>query len=135
MDPILVDTSIWIDYIRQRDTNQVVLLRKYLKLADLNIYITPVILQEVLQGVGEDGLFNQIKNNLTSLAILKLDPVDAAIEAARLYRDLRSKGVTVRKPNDCLIAHYAIFYDIPMLHNDADFDQIARFSALRIAQP
>ena len=135
MDPILVDTSIWIEYIRQRDTNQVVLLRKHLKLADLSIYITPVILQEVLQGVGEDGLFNQIKNNLTSLAILKLDRVDAAIEAARLYRDLRSKGVTVRKPNDCLIAHYAIFYDIPMLHNDADFDQIARFSALRIAQP
>jgi predicted nucleic acid-binding protein len=46
---------------------------------------------------------------------------------------LRKKGVTIRKPNDCLIAHHAIFYDIPVLHNDVDFDQIARFTALRLA--
>ena len=65
--------------------------------------------------------------------MLLLDPVEAAIGAAQLYRMLRKKGVTIRKPNDCLIAHYAIYYDIPILHNDVDFDQIARHVALRIA--
>ncbi len=133
MEPILVDTSIWIDYIRQRDTDQVRLLGKYLRLSDLNIYVTSTIIQEVLQGVHEDFLFNQVKRNMLALIMLKLDPVEAAIEAAQLYRTLRKKGVTIRKPNDCLIAHYAMFYDIPILHNDADFDQIARFTALRIA--
>lgn len=134
MEPVLVDTSVWIDYIRQYDISQVRLLKKYLHVSDLNIYMTSTIVQEVLQGVHEDFLFNQVKRNLLALAILKLDPVEAAIEAAQLYRSLRKKGVTIRKPNDCLIAHHAIFYDMPILHNDADFDQIARFTALRIAR-
>lgn len=133
MEPILVDTSVWIDYIRQNDTSQIKLLEKYIRIADFNVYITSTILQEVLQGVHQDSQFKQIQRNMTSLAILKLDPVEAAIEAAQLYRSLRKKGVTIRKPNDCLIAHYAIFYDIPVLHTDVDFDQIARFTALRIA--
>ncbi|GAB4050855.1 type II toxin-antitoxin system VapC family toxin [Spirosoma litoris] len=134
MEPVLVDTSVWIDYIRQRDVAQARLLQKYLRLSDESIYMTATIVQEILQGVYEDSLFNQVKRNLLALAILKLDPVEAAIEAATLYRTLRKKGVTIRKPNDCLIAHYAIFYDIPVLHNDIDFDQIARFTALRIAK-
>lgn len=133
MEPILIDTSVWIDYIRQQDTTQVRLLKKYLHFSDLNIYVTATVVQEVLQGVHEDSLFNQVKKNLLSLAILKLDLVEAAIEAAQLYRALRKKGVTIRKPNDCLIAHYAIFYDMPILHSDVDFDQIARCTALRIA--
>ncbi|MBD2701741.1 PIN domain nuclease [Spirosoma sp. BT702] len=134
MEPTLIDTSVWIDYIRQQDTTQVRLLKKYLYYSDLNIYVTSTIIQEVLQGVHEDSLFNQVKKNLLSLAFLKLDLVEAAIGAAELYRVLRKKGVTIRKPNDCLIAHYAIFYDMPILHRDADFDHIARFSALRIAK-
>lgn len=63
--------------------------------------------------------------------MLQLNPIEAAIGAADLYRTLRKKGVTIRKPNDCLIAHYAIFYDIPLLHNDIDFGQIAQHTPLR----
>lgn len=133
MGPIIVDTSVWVDYIRQNSTKQVQLLRSYLTSADLSLYINATILQEVLQGVREDGMFRQVQSNLTSLIILKLDPVEAAIEAATLFRFLRKKGVTIRKPNDCLIAHYAIFYDIPVLHSDVDFDQIARHTSLRVA--
>ena len=132
MDPIIVDTSVWIDHIRQNNTKQVHLLKKYLKSADLSLYLNSTILQEVLQGVREDSMFGQIQANLTSLVILKLDPIEAAVEAATLFRFLRKKGVTIRKPNDCLIAHYAIFYDIPVLHSDTDFDQIARHTSLRI---
>ncbi len=95
------------------------------------IVITPTILQETLQGVRDDGQFVRIKQNLLACSLLRFDPVEAAIGAATLYRSLRKKGVTIRKPNDCLIAHYAIFYDLPVLHNDADFDQIARYTALK----
>ncbi|MFD2933398.1 PIN domain-containing protein [Spirosoma flavum] len=48
---------------------------------------------------------------------------------------MRSIIVDISVWIDCfpyLIAHYAIFYNIPMLHNDIDFDQIARFTALRV---
>lgn len=97
------------------------------------VMIMPVILQEVLQGIREDSRFDRIKDDLLACTMLLLDPVESAIEAASLFRFLRKKGITIRKPNDCLIAHYAIFYTIPVLHNDVDFDQIARHTALRIA--
>ena len=42
------------------------------------------------------------------------------------------KGVTIRKPNDCLIAYYGLFHSVPILHNDSDFVQIARYTALEM---
>jgi predicted nucleic acid-binding protein len=57
---------------------------------------------------------------------------DAAVGAAKLYRNLRKKGITIRKPNDCLIAYYAITNDIELVHNDSDFDLIAENSTLKI---
>ncbi|QDK81344.1 PIN domain nuclease [Spirosoma sp. KCTC 42546] len=129
---MIIDTSVWIDFFRDVQSAQTDLLVELL-LAKERLCITPTILQEVLQGVHADNHFERIKTDLLACRMLQIDPVKAAIEAATLYRTLRKKGVTIRKPNDCLIAHYAIFYDIPVLHNDIDFDQIARFTALRIA--
>ena len=88
----------------------------------------------ILQGIHVDSHFDRISRSLLACNMLQANPIEAAINAAQSYRSLCKKGVTIRKPNDCLIAHYAIFYDIPVLHNDADFDQIARFTALRIAK-
>ncbi|ADB39139.1 type II toxin-antitoxin system VapC family toxin [Spirosoma linguale] len=129
---MIVDTSVWIDAFRGGQSEQVRLVATYLA-ADRQIFITPTIVQEVLQGVRADDEYVLIKEGILAHSILRLDPVEAAIGAADLYRSLRKKGVTIRKPNDCLIAHYAIFYDIPVLHHDADFDQIASHTALRIA--
>lgn len=132
MEPILVDTSVWIDWLSKtsRVTNQTKRLAVYLG-QKMPIYTTAIILQEVLQGVREDSEYEKVKEVLLNLSMLLLDPVEVAISAAELYRMLRKKGVTVRKPNDCLIAHYAIFYDIPLLHSDVDFDQIARHTPLQ----
>ena len=131
---MLVDTSVWIDWFSKtnRATKQTERLNIYFD-QKTPVYITAVILQEVLQGVREDSAYKEVKEVLLSVAMLRLDPVEAAIGAANLYRMLRKKGVTIRKPNDCLIAQYAIFYDIPVLHSDVDFDQIARHTSLRIA--
>lgn len=131
---MIVDTSVWIDFFRdvrdaKTDLVAELLLLKY------KLFITPTILQEVLQGVNADSQFERIKDNLLACVVLQTNSVEAAIEAAQLHRSLRKKGITIRKPNDCLIAYYAIFYDMPILHNDADFDQIARFTALRTHNP
>jgi predicted nucleic acid-binding protein len=129
---MIVDTSVWIDAFREEKTEQARLVATYLA-ADRQIFTTPTIVQEVLQGVRDDEQYLLIKEGILAHSLLRLDPVDAAIGAADLYRSLRKKGVTIRKPNDCLIAHYAIFYDMPVLHSDEDFDRIARHTALRIA--
>ncbi|GAB3513492.1 PIN domain nuclease [Spirosoma knui] len=131
---MIVDTSIWVDAFRGVKNTYTSTIVEY-TIADQPIYVTPTILQEVLQGVRDDNRYSQIKEGMLAHTILTLDPIEAAIGAAELYRFLRKKGVTIRKPNDCLIAHYAIFHNIPILHNDADFDQIARFTALRLVTP
>lgn len=133
MGPVIVDKSVWINGLRGVQTNEVELVARYIA-TNQNLYITSIILQEVLQGVREDNRYQIVKEGMLAQTILILDPIEAAIEAATLYRTLRKKGVTIRKPNDCLIAHYAIFYDIYVLNNDIDFDQIARFTALRVAK-
>jgi len=51
--------------------------------------------------------------------------------AGRLYRICRGNGETVRRLLDCLIAGVAIRADLPVLHADADFDVLARHTALR----
>jgi predicted nucleic acid-binding protein len=72
---------------------------------------------------------------LLSYHYLKIDPVYSAIRAAELYRFLRQKGVTIRKPNDCLIAAICIDNKIPLFHNDKDFDNIAKHTSLKIYKP
>lgn len=131
MGPIIVDTSVWVDGFQGVQNAKTKLITDCLA-ANQQVEITPVLLQEVLQGVRDDSRFDRIKDDLLACTMLRLDPVEAAIGAATLYRMLCKKGVTIRKPNDCLIAHYAIFYDIPVLHSDVDFDQMARHSPLRI---
>ena len=54
------------------------------------------------------------------------------IKADRLYRTLRRKGFTIRKANNCLIAALCIEFDIPVFHNDKDFDNIAKHTSLKI---
>jgi len=51
-----------------------------------------------------------------------------------LYRQLRKKGITIRKSVYCLIASYAILGDMELLHNDSDFTNIAKESELRICK-
>ena len=130
---IIFDTSIWIEFIQRKNTQKALLLREYI-LMNKSIWITPTILQEVLQGSRNNQEFERLKNSLLGYRCLLINPIDAAIASAQLYSSLRQKGVTIRKPNDCLIASYAIHFNVEICHNDSDFDLIAQNSSLKITQ-
>lgn len=123
MKPVIVDTSVWIDFFKGNETDQVGLLTEYIK-KDHTVYLCPVILQELLQGIPKNKQFQQIRDYLLAFKILNDDPIEMAISAAELYRSLRKKGITIRKSNDCLIAQYAIKHSLKVLHRDRDFDLI-----------
>jgi predicted nucleic acid-binding protein len=57
-----------------------------------------------------------------------------AIVAADNYRALRRIGVTVRGTIDCLIATYCIENQLPLLHNDRDFDPFEQHLGLLVAR-
>ncbi len=129
---ILVDSSVWIDAIKERDTKQARLFKDLIRSPEAEIYTCPTIIQEVLQGVRDDDKYQSLKSQFLAMIILTADQVQSAIGAAELYRSLRKKGVTIRKPNDCIIAWYAMQNKVKLLHSGADFELIARHTPLEL---
>jgi predicted nucleic acid-binding protein len=122
---ILVDTSVWIDFLRGAPTVQVATLEGLLDGDDL-VGTAPIILQEVLQGADSPARFEQWRREFSGLmCYLPLDPVDTHVEAARLYAACRRAGKTPRSSNDCLIARIAVEHDLMLLEDDRDFEAIA----------
>ncbi len=126
----VVDTSIWVSYYNSVKDENSELVNKLID--NDEIIVLPIILQEILQGIKKDNVFALTKELLLSYHYPEIDTVKAAIRAAQLYRYLRQKGVTIRKPNDCLIGAICIDNNIPLLHNDKDFDNIAKHTSLKI---
>jgi predicted nucleic acid-binding protein len=122
---VLVDTSVWIDFLRGAPTAQVATLEALLEGDDV-VGTAPIILQEVLQGADSPARFEQWRREFSGLmCYLPLDPIDTHFEAARLYASCRRAGSTPRSSNDCLIACIAIEHDLTLLENDRDFRAIA----------
>jgi predicted nucleic acid-binding protein len=130
MDTILVDTSVWVNYFKNIETDACKFLDN--NLTNIIVATCPTIMQEILQGVVSNADKRTVKQHFDLLKRLIENPYSVAIEAADLYRELRKKGITVRKPNDCLIAVYAIRNGIALLHDDRDFQLIANHSSLKI---
>ena len=129
---VLIDTSAWIQFFKHPNSKHALFIDNLLS-AQQTIHTCPIIYQEVLQGIRQDNEFQRISANFSTYDFLLFEnPVTAAEEAATLYRQCRKKGVTVRKANDCLIAHYSLHFQVPLLHNDSDFDQIAKVFSLQL---
>ena len=128
---VIVDTSVWVDALNGVSTRQVEVLSQLIR-ENKDVCLTPTILQETLQGLRSDEDFDRLHYRLGGFQLLLLNQEDSAVQAATLYRELRKKGVTIRKSNDCLIAVYAISYGAELLHFDRDYDIIALHSPLKI---
>jgi predicted nucleic acid-binding protein len=127
---ILVDTSVWIDFFRGRNTPEALYLFQAIENEE-DLCTCGAILQEVLQGIREDADHAKTKDYLLSLVYL---PVGKArhLDAADIYRRARRRGETLSKPIDCVIAACAIRQSTPLLERDNDFDAIARHVPLKL---
>jgi hypothetical protein len=121
---ILVDTSVWIALTRGA------VRIDWEEMEDFAI--CGPVLQEILQGLDDSAAAMEFRLGLGHLAVVG-DPValDAFAEAAEIYRIGRSKGYTIRSSADCLIAAIANRANVGVWHRDRDYDNIARFTALR----
>ncbi len=129
---IVVDTSVWIDFFRGTSTPAVGRFEALID-DDAGIAVTDVILTEILQGLRSEADVRRVERRLTPFDVLRLEELDDYRRAARLYRDARRKGLTIRRTLDCLIASVCIREDVALLHSDADFDRLASCSSLRLA--
>lgn len=122
---VLVDTTVWLDFLRNHDTKPVARLKKLLQAGEATI--VPVILQELLQGASNPENFEKLRIHFAALPTLRPKSDTAThIAAAALYARCRWQGITPRSPHDCLIAQLGIEYKMPLLHDDRDFELLAR---------
>jgi predicted nucleic acid-binding protein len=130
---VIVDTTVWVDYFHgignpETDWLDAELDRQRLGVIDL-------IVCEVLQGLRDEETAIDVERQLLKLEVFATGGVDLAREAARNYRVLRSRGHTVGKTIDCLIATFCIREQHSLLHRDPDFEPFETFLQLSVIHP
>jgi len=130
---ILVDSSVWIAYFNGQITWQTDALD--ILLQNEPILIGDLILIEVLQGFRTDKDFNQAKEFLSTLDFIEIGGYNSAIISASNYRQMRKKGITVRKTIDVLIGTYCIENSVSLLHDDHDFEPMEQLLGLKVITP
>jgi predicted nucleic acid-binding protein len=126
-----VDTSVWIDFFDHPNTKYAKELESLIE-KDEDICLTDLILTEILQGIRNEKIFNQVKEALTKFTILRADDLELYIKAANIYRACRKKGKTVSKTIDVIIAAIAIENNLVLFHKDSDFNLIADCTGLKV---
>ncbi len=128
---ILVDTSALLPFLAGRSTRGSEAVAKALS-EGLEIGLAPAVVQEILQGARDESEWRRLKAYLqTQMILAPRDPLATHVAAARIYYDCRRRGLTVRSTLDCVIAQIAIEHGVPLLHDDRDYDAIARVRALK----
>lgn len=129
---IVVDTSVWIDFFGGRDAPHVAYLLERLDTGDDEVALTDLILTEILQGLRTDREVRRVESHLSAFEVLRLRDLSDFRRAAALYRSARRQGVTIRRTSHCLIAAVCVREQLPLLHCDTDFDQLAKVTELRV---
>ena len=117
---IVVDSSVWIAHFRNNECAEVEKLRNIRDPKD--ILVGDIILLELLQGARDERHATAIEQNLLRFETRPVLNRNIAVQAARNYRKLREKGVTIRKTADLFIGTFCIEGGHALLHRDRDFD-------------
>jgi len=129
---VIVDTTVWIDYLGGVENAQTEWLDEAQQLMRLGL--TDLILCELLRGVRGDAMFAQVRREMMRFEIFSTGGMEIAVASAQNFRTLRAKGITVRKTIDCLIATFCITGEHVLLHRDRDFDAFEQHLGLRVVE-
>jgi predicted nucleic acid-binding protein len=124
---ILVDTSVWIEVLKDKTGGTVSAFRD--RIGTEPIVFSRFIQLELLQGANTELEWNRLDEYLATQHYLEATE-NTWRNAARVYFDLRKSGITVRSPIDCCIACIAMEAQALLLHRDRDFEKIAKISPL-----
>ena len=125
---ILIDTSAWIEFLRNTGSAACEQVEEALA---YDVAVCDPVRMELLAGARGESHLLSLRRLLARATLIQTRPADYD-EAAALYRRCRVQGETVRKLIDCLIASVAMRADASILHNDRDFDVLARHTELRV---
>ena len=128
---IVVDTSVLIGYLKGEASPAVNRLAQ-IEEDQIPYYIPVICFQELLQGARSKSEWRVLDDYLTSQRLLVPEtPVELHREAGRIFFDGRRRGLTIRSTVDCLIAAQTLQAGATLLHDDSDFDHIAKLRPLK----
>ena len=116
---ILVDTSVWIDYLNGVQSTHTDSLDS--GIIEGTIAMGQSIFLEILRGIRDDREYRTTKQTLLTLDRVELFGHGKPEKCAENYRALRKKGITIRKTTDVIIATFCIERRMPLLFTDRDF--------------
>ncbi len=126
----IVDTSAWIEFLRGTGSDTHRAVRRLIE-NEMVMHTTDVVMMEVLAGARNEDHHQQIRRLLANCDYLPVQGLASYETAADLYRLCRAGGETVRSMTDCLIGAVALRTGVSVLHNDRDFDVLARHAGVR----
>ena len=126
---MIVDTSVWIDFLNAQENVETRLLEEAIQ-EDGPVFLTGLILTEILQGIREVRRYTLIRDDLLAFPLIEPSAPDSYLAAADLYRRARRRGLRVRSVVDCVIAATAIEAEQPILHRDRDYSALCAISTL-----
>jgi predicted nucleic acid-binding protein len=130
---VIVDTTVWIDYLNGTATAQTDWLEAHLDGQRLGL--TDIILCEVLQGVRLDPRFEEVRSALLRFEVHVTGGIELATVTAQNYRRLRAAGRRPRTTIDGLIATFCLLDGHLLLHSDRDFDHFEEVLGLSVIHP
>ncbi len=120
---VIIDTSVWIDFFNGSCNEETIKLEG-LKQKKVDIFTTGLIITEILCGVKDNEILEELKEKLLKLPFVNPFYPETYINSALIYRKGRKKGITIRKTIDFLIAQLAIENGLYLLHKDNDFTKL-----------
>lgn len=125
---IVVDSSVWIDFLNGRDAPHVRRLNATLGIEE--VALGDLMLCEVLQGLKDERTARRVEGLLRRFDIMPMGGAEIAVAAASNFRALRRHGVTMRTTIALLIGTWCIENRMALLHNDNDFRPMAKHLGL-----
>lgn len=127
---ILVDSSVWIDFFRDGQSTQSQTLARCLGDSSVEVGMADLVLFEVMRGFREGALMREAQTLMSALPQVEIGGTSSVLKAAERYRQLRSRGRTVRSPIDVLLASYCMTHGHTLLHRAADFESLKTIGGL-----
>lgn len=103
------------------------------RLRDDDVLACGLTVAELLRGVRRDRQRTTIERYLLDMEWLSPREPEIYLATARLFRDLRARGVTVRSTIDCIVARLAAEGGAYLLARDRDLERIAESGLLDLA--
>lgn len=120
---VLVDTSVWADFLNGSPTAEADLLTRLIE-DEVEIVTCGMVMAEVFQGIRRAASLPALERQFRDMASLIPREPDTYLAAAKLYRELRAAGITVRSTIDCLIVVLAEEHHAFLLSRDQNLARI-----------